>query len=215
MTLPPESICDKGRRYEIHCKDNDGKDVVVGWSDSSEAFQAAINMHPGLHSRYVVDRKEIRMETEHISLTHSFQCPHCGGLQFRSYTSDGNRKYSCSSHQHRDYSELSWCGWSGPAEECFTIPRVKDNGSEVIKQLKDCEDTLESIWNWLHGIDAIDPTEEIERVLPRLKSKDENEQLEKESVMHCPGCGKPSGIDPCYLCYVDLCNECQKGYGDV
>ena len=56
MTLPPEHIGDKGRRYEIRCKDEDGETFVVGWADDPTAFSEAVRLHPSWHSREVVDR---------------------------------------------------------------------------------------------------------------------------------------------------------------
>lgn len=56
MTLPPDKLGDKGRRYEIRAKDEDGNEFVVGWSDSATAFTDGINLHPSWHSRRVIDR---------------------------------------------------------------------------------------------------------------------------------------------------------------
>ena len=67
MTLPPNRIGDKGRRYEIRCKDINDNDVLIGWSDSPTAFQVAIDKHPGLHSRYVVDRNETKAKSQGTS----------------------------------------------------------------------------------------------------------------------------------------------------
>ena len=67
MTLPPNRIGDKGRRYEIRCKDEDGVDMVIGWSDDPEAFQGAVDLHPSWHSRYVVDRNETKAKSQGTS----------------------------------------------------------------------------------------------------------------------------------------------------
>jgi hypothetical protein len=57
----------------------------------------------------------------HLSLTHTFKCPKCGGTFFRSSCVDGekNRKYICRDQNCRDES----CDWRGTAEQCFTVKR--------------------------------------------------------------------------------------------
>ena len=47
--------------------------------------------------------------------------------------------------------------------------RVEELEDKLKSRVFVLENQLESIWNWLKGIDAIDPVEEIERLLPRLK----------------------------------------------
>jgi len=57
MTLPPEKIGDKGRRYEIWATEEDGTDFVVGWSDTPDAFKEAIEAHPSWTNHRAVDRQ--------------------------------------------------------------------------------------------------------------------------------------------------------------
>ena len=53
---------DTGQRYEIHAKTKpfskgeDGVEFVVGWCDNPNGFRQMIHLHPGWHSRRVIDR---------------------------------------------------------------------------------------------------------------------------------------------------------------
>lgn len=65
MTLPPEKIGDKGRRYEIWCDTEDGP-MCVGWSDTPGAFKEAIAAHPSHHNWREIDRQATRERVEEL-----------------------------------------------------------------------------------------------------------------------------------------------------
>lgn len=50
-------ICDKGQRYEVRYKDDEGIERVMGWADESENLVKAIELHPSYHSPRVIDRQ--------------------------------------------------------------------------------------------------------------------------------------------------------------
>lgn len=57
MTLPPDKIGDKGRRYEIRALDEDDEEFVVGWSDVDDGkLNELVNLHPSWHSPRTIDR---------------------------------------------------------------------------------------------------------------------------------------------------------------
>lgn len=65
MTLPPGKIGDhRWRRYEIRARDGDGNTLVLGWSDDPDAFREAIELHPSLHDRKVIDRAAAEAEED-------------------------------------------------------------------------------------------------------------------------------------------------------
>lgn len=58
MTLQPGQLGDTGvHRYEIRCRNADGKIVVMGWSDNPKAFEYAVQLHPGHYDHHVIDRQ--------------------------------------------------------------------------------------------------------------------------------------------------------------
>jgi len=52
-------VGDEGQRYEVRCKNEDGEDVGVGWTDKEDGggLVESINMHPSWHDPYVIDRQ--------------------------------------------------------------------------------------------------------------------------------------------------------------
>jgi hypothetical protein len=53
----PHAVGDRGQRYEIWCKNGDGHDMCVGYSNNPGAFKNMVDLHPVWHSRRVVDRQ--------------------------------------------------------------------------------------------------------------------------------------------------------------
>jgi len=64
MTLPPEKIGDKGRRYEIWCDDEDGEPMLVGWSDTPDGFKEAVEAHPSWTNHRAIDRQKTGAERD-------------------------------------------------------------------------------------------------------------------------------------------------------
>lgn len=50
---------DRGQRYEIWCKDADGRDLQIGWSENPESFRDAVEKHPSWRDHRAVDRRSI------------------------------------------------------------------------------------------------------------------------------------------------------------
>lgn len=49
---------DRGQRYEIRCDEDDsGPEMVIGWSNDPEAFEATVRLHPCWCNRKVIDRQ--------------------------------------------------------------------------------------------------------------------------------------------------------------
>lgn len=54
-------IGDQGQRYEVRAKNEVGKQVVIGWAETSEgvaALKKSVKLHPSFHSPKVIDRKK-------------------------------------------------------------------------------------------------------------------------------------------------------------
>lgn len=51
-------VGDTGLRYEIWCKESDGSDLLLGWSNAPKGFAKMVEAHPSYHSRTVLDRQE-------------------------------------------------------------------------------------------------------------------------------------------------------------
>ncbi len=78
------------------------------------------------------------MATEkHLSLTHDFCCPRCEGPHFGSARKNGVITYHCHGLEvprhglevpvyRYGHPPRGWpgCGWSGPAKDCFTVPKI-------------------------------------------------------------------------------------------
>jgi len=72
------------------------------------------------------DEKKTNTSSKHISLTHDFQCPRCKGPHFGTSREDDVVTYCCHGLDNHGFGGVrGWpgCGWDGPAEECFTIPK--------------------------------------------------------------------------------------------
>ena len=52
-------VGDEGQRYEVKCLDGDDKEMVMGWTDDSEAFnfKKSVELHPMWHDCTVIDRR--------------------------------------------------------------------------------------------------------------------------------------------------------------
>ncbi len=56
------NVGDKGQRYEVRYKDNEGNEKVMGWVENQEGvdnYFKCIELHPTFHSPRVIDRKEV------------------------------------------------------------------------------------------------------------------------------------------------------------
>lgn len=64
MKFPPNQVGDNGQRYEIWAVQNDGEETRIGWSNNRAAYTRAVELHPGLKGRRVVDREAAEEEGE-------------------------------------------------------------------------------------------------------------------------------------------------------
>jgi hypothetical protein len=53
---------DPGHRYQIWCKNGNGEDICIGYSDSATDFREMVEMHPVWHSWRAVDRRPPKPE---------------------------------------------------------------------------------------------------------------------------------------------------------
>ena len=56
-------VGDQGQRYEHRCDNEDGKQIVFGWSSSPNSFKKMIELNPAYSNHVVIDR---RKEDENI-----------------------------------------------------------------------------------------------------------------------------------------------------
>lgn len=63
--LPPTGYA--GQRYEVRAKDHTGKDIGIGWCDQADggSLFERVNLHPSMHSPYVVDLERDPQLGEH------------------------------------------------------------------------------------------------------------------------------------------------------
>ena len=56
-------VGDKGQRYEVRYKDNEGTERILGWaeiSDEVDNLKKCIELHPSFYSPRVIDRRRKR-----------------------------------------------------------------------------------------------------------------------------------------------------------
>ena len=64
------NVGDKGQRYEVQCKNEEGETVIVGWGETDEHVAnlvKGIELHPSYSTPKVIDRPIVKGRERYVS----------------------------------------------------------------------------------------------------------------------------------------------------